>query len=191
MLTIVKDKDLIWDVEEYDVILVATNIYNMLSDGFQRKMKKKYPILDDENNKGAYADVSRLGKRHVVDSIKPVVCLCYISKYKMPNRTYMDYDALENCMMACNVEFKGKKVACTVMGHSYHEGGGDKERIMEILEKYSDRLDLYVYDYEQICVSEERSRVLRYIFSFKDTDNEKFKLMLKSMDETNRKFYIN
>ena len=42
MLTFIKDQDLIYDTEKYDVILVGTSIYCDLKTGFQSKMRYKY-----------------------------------------------------------------------------------------------------------------------------------------------------
>ena len=41
MLTFIKDQDLIYDTEKYDVILVGTSIYCDLKNGFQSKMRYK------------------------------------------------------------------------------------------------------------------------------------------------------
>ena len=40
-------------------------------------------------------------------------------------------------------------MATTIIGHSEFEGGGDRERILKMLEEMPD-VDLYVYEYEQI-----------------------------------------
>ena len=42
-MNIIKDSDLIWETDNFDVILVGTTIYCSLPDGFQRKMRRKYP----------------------------------------------------------------------------------------------------------------------------------------------------
>ena len=41
-------------------------------------------------------------------------------------------------------------MATTIIGHSEFEGGGDRERILKLLEEKLTDVDLYVYDYEQI-----------------------------------------
>ena len=56
MLKIIKDKDPIWDTDNFDVILIGTSIYNQLNGGFQSKMKYKYPIVDEKNRETKYAD---------------------------------------------------------------------------------------------------------------------------------------
>ena len=41
-------------------------------------------------------------------------------------------------------------MATTIIGHSEFEGGGDRERILKLLEEKLTDVDLYVYDYEQV-----------------------------------------
>ena len=92
-MNIIKDSDLIWETDNFDVILVGTTIYCSLPDGFQRKMRRKYPYIKDANNTTPYADPRKLGKRLTIQG-KPIISLCYISKFKTKNE-FIDYDALE------------------------------------------------------------------------------------------------
>ena len=77
MVTIEKDKDLIWEVDNYDVILVGTSVYNMLTNGFQSKIGLKYPILNEVNDKTNYGDMRKLGLRKTIDTNKPILSLMY------------------------------------------------------------------------------------------------------------------
>jgi hypothetical protein len=77
MIEVVKDKDLIWDTDKYDVILVGTSIYNMLTQGFQSKMSVKYPYIVDTNNTTNYADTRKYGKRLTIQG-EPIISLMYI-----------------------------------------------------------------------------------------------------------------
>ena len=45
-MKIITNEDLIWKTDNYDVILVGTSIYCMLTNGFQSKMRMKYPYID-------------------------------------------------------------------------------------------------------------------------------------------------
>ena len=43
MIKIVKDRDLIYEVYDYDLILVGTSIMNNLGNGFQYKVGLNFP----------------------------------------------------------------------------------------------------------------------------------------------------
>ena len=151
MITIIKDKELIYDVYDYDIILIGTSINNALGNGFQYQIKKAFPHVDMANKKTKYGDIRKLGDVHVVKS-EPIFCLLYINKGRYRpdiNPDYLDYDALESCIKLINENFKGKKIASTIIGKSIYEGDGDEERIMEIIRKHSTDINLFLYDYQQ------------------------------------------
>ena len=45
-MNIIKDKDPISLTDDYDVILVGTSIYCMMPNGFQSKIRFKYPEIE-------------------------------------------------------------------------------------------------------------------------------------------------
>ena len=147
-MNIVKDKDLIWDTDKYDVILVGTSIYNLLTQGFQSKLAMKYPYILDANNSTPYADKRKYGKRLTIQGT-PIISLMYICGYPHSKRDYLNYEALEHCLATANAEFKGKNVATTILGTSLFDGNGDRERCMKIIEDNTDKLNLTLYDFPQ------------------------------------------
>ena len=44
-MEIIQDINLFNDIDKYDVILIGTNIYNTLSQGFQRDIMLHYPFV--------------------------------------------------------------------------------------------------------------------------------------------------
>lgn len=50
----------------------------------------------------------------------------------------------------------------TIIGSTKFDGKGDKEKCLKIIEENTKDLDLYVYDYEQISISEEINRQNNY-----------------------------
>lgn len=152
----VKGEDLIWHTDEYEVILVGTSIYNMLTQGIQSKMVVKYPGmgLEEANQATNYADLRKLGKRLTIEG-KPTVSLMYICAYPHSERVFLSYEALENCLASANTEFRGKRVATTLLGTSRFDGNGDRDRCLEIIERATPDLDLTVYDYEQMRKRDE------------------------------------
>lgn len=153
-MKIIEDQDLIYDVKDYDVVLVGVNIMNTMGNGFPHKVAVSFKYVAESNKGTAYGDPRKLGCVHVVkDSTGPIFCLCYISRGryrpdKVPDT--VDYEALEKCLDLVNRNFGGKRVATTIIGHSEYEGGGDRDRILKLLEEKLPDVDLYVYDYEQV-----------------------------------------
>jgi hypothetical protein len=156
MIQILKDRDLILDVDKYDVILVGTSIYSMLTNGFQSKVASKFPDVDVANTLTKYGDSNKLGKRLTLYDLKPIISLMYICGYPHSKRVFLNEEALINCLSTANAEFKGRKVATTLVGTTRFDGNGDRDRVLEIIEENTKDLDLYVYDYEQLDKRVER-----------------------------------
>lgn len=188
MIEIVSDKDLIWDTDNFDVILVGTSIFCALSNGFQRKMRRKYPYIDYENNRTKYADNRKLGTRITIQG-EPIISLCYMCLYKKKTE-YIDYDALENCLKTADIEFADKKVATTLIGSSRFDGNGNREKILEIFNNSCKRMNLTIYDYYQLSRDEENKKQWEYIKSFKKTDPEKFRELFNWRKENWDKLYL-
>lgn len=150
-MEIIEGKDLIWDTDKYEVILVGTSIYNMLTQGFQSKMYVKYPYIEESNNATPYADKRKYGKRITIDSVdgSPIISLMYICGYPHSKREYLIYEALEQCLSTAAVEFKNKKIAMPIVGSSQFDGNGDKQKCLTMIEKIMGDLDVTVYDFPQ------------------------------------------
>lgn len=152
MINIIENKELIYDIHLYDVILVGTSINNALGNGFQYQVKKAFPEVDAANKNTPYGDLRKLGTVQVVKKYDKIFCLLYINKSRRrPDLCpdYLDYNALESCMKLINENFPNAKVVSTLLGHSVYEGDGNKEQILNIIKNNSDNLNLTIYDYEQ------------------------------------------
>lgn len=190
MINIVKDKDPIWNTDDFEVILVGTSIYNRLDGGFQSKLRFKYPKIEEENNKTKYGDKSKLGERLTVYD-EPIISLMYICKYPTTKQSSVDYEALERCLRTANAEFKGKKVLTTIVGSSEFDGNGEKEKCLKLIEECTNDLDVTVYDYKQMKRSAELSLQRSYLFSLKKTNKEKFEQLESVFDLYLKKLYLN
>lgn len=190
MLTIIKDKDPIWETDNFDVLLIGTSIYNQLTGGFQSKVRFKYPITEEVNNKTNYGDKKKLGTRLTIND-KPIISLMYICGYPRPNKDVLDYDALTRCLSTANSEFKGKKVLTTVLGSSIFDGSGDKERCLDIIKETTKDLMLTVYDYEQKKRDYEIKLQYKYLKSLRYTDIEKYNQLKSVFDLYLKKLYLN
>lgn len=173
MLNFIKGKDAIWETDKYDVILVGTTIYNMLTNGFQSKLRLKYPYIDEVNNSTNYGDTRKLGKRMTISG-KPIISLLYIAKYPHSKREFLDYDALENALATANAEFRGKKILTTIIGCSRFDGNGDREKVIGMMEKLLCDVDVDVYDYLQLPKRDEIALYFKKIRKIENTDSEKF-----------------
>lgn len=187
---IIKDKDLIWDTDKYDVILVGTSIYCMLTAGFQSKMRYKYDFIEPSNDETPYGDLRKLGKRLTLDKQTPIISLLYICHYPRGKKVYIDYDALEQCLKTANAEFAGKNVATTIIGSSRFDGNGDKEKCLQLIKEFTPDLNLTIYDYEQLSHREEIRKYTSKTFALKFKDKKLYKEMLEKEDEFLKSQYL-
>lgn len=193
MITFIKDKEPIYDTEQYDVVLVGTSTHNDLRGNFQAKMGIKYPIVEKVNNKTPYGDLRKLGKRITIDDNTPIISLMYICTYPSRKDNFIDYDALEKCLRTANAEFKGKKVMSTIIGSTSFDGKGDRNKCLEIIEECTKDLDLYLYDYEQISIKEEINRQEDYFKNLRKkyiNDKEKLEILKELKMEMRKKTYL-
>ena len=190
MLKIIKDKDPIWETDNFDVILIGTSIYNQLNGGFQSKIKYKYPIVDEKNRETKYADFSKLGTRITINDT-PTISLMYICGYPRPNIDTVDYDSLTKCLLTANAEFRGKKVLTTILGSSQFDGNGDKDKCLKIIKDSTKELDITLYDYEQKKRADEIREQKMYLKSLQYTDIEKYNKLKNVFDLYLKKLYLN
>ena len=190
MLKIIKDKDPIWETDNFDVILIGTSIYNQLNGGFQSKIKYKYPIVDEKNRETKYADFSKLGTRITINDT-PIISLMYICGYPRPNIDTVDYDSLTKCLLTAKAEFRGKKIMTTIIGSSQFDGNGDKDKCLKIIKDSTKDLDITLYDYEQKKRIDEIREQKMYLKSLQYTDIEKYNKLKNVFDLYLKKLYLN
>lgn len=157
MINIIKGEDAIYHVEGYDVVLVGVDVYNMLSNGFQAKMKLKYPIIEEADATTGYGDMRKMGKRITIDSTKPIISLLYIARHPNSLKEF-DYGVLESVLRSADEEFAGKRVITTLLGCSKFDGKADREKVLEIMNATVSKMELDVYDYEQLSKVDEFRR---------------------------------
>lgn len=172
MLTIKEGTDLIKETDEYDLLLVGTNVYGRLTNGWQSAIKYKFPIIHKVNIETKYGDVNKLGKCiDVPINDKLTICLLYITKgYNFRpdiQQDYLEYEALEECLRRINILYKGKRIACPILGSSKFDGNGDKAKIIEIFTKFLTDVDVTLYDYEQISDADYDLQLVKDIMEAK------------------------
>lgn len=189
MLNFIKNKDAIWETDKYDVVLLGTSIYCMLTNGFQSKMRLKYPYIEAANDSTNYGDKRKLGKRLTIEG-KPVISLLYIANHPHSKREFLDYDALEHALATANAEFRGKKVLTTVLGCSRFDGNGDRSKVIPMMEKLLHNVDVDVYDYLQIPKRDEIRLYFNKIKTFETTDVEKYNQLWPARKELIKDLYL-
>lgn len=188
MIEIIKDIDLISDINKYDVILIGTNTYHTMGNGFQRKVRLKYPETYALNITTKYGDKKKIGTR-ITTKTSPKFSLCFITNgYNFRpdlNNVYLDYESLEKCIKTANIEFSGLNIATTFIGCSKYDGNGDKNKVLEILRSNSDRINLFIYDYEQLDRDAEVSIEYLSIVRNENYDRKTKYEMLKQIPDDN------
>jgi hypothetical protein len=159
MIKVIKDVDLYNHVGEFDVVLVGTNNYCMMSQGIQLNIMLNYPYVYDRNLETKYGDPEKLGTvLECTSEGEPTFCLCFICGGNFRpdlQKDYLSYESLEKCLKLVNILYKGKNVATTLLGASRFDGNGDKDKILEIFNSCITDVNLTIYDYYQKSRSEQ------------------------------------
>ena len=150
-INIIHNIPLIEDVFKYDIIIVGTGIHNALGNGFQYDIKINFPYVEENVKKTPYADIRKLGTVKVIPGT-PTFCVGFIHKggYRkdlIPD--FLDYKSLEDVIQLIDDNFENKRIATTFIGCCPYDGNGDKEIVMNIFNKLSDKNEYFIYDYEQ------------------------------------------
>lgn len=183
MIKIIKDVDLYDHFDEYDIILIGTNLYCTMSQGIQLKVMLNYPYVYNKNLETKYGDIDKLGTILECESEgEPTFCLCFITKgfNFRPDleNDYLSYEALENTLKLVNIRYKGKKIACPLLGNSRFDGNGDKEKIMEIFNATLKDVECTIFDYFQKSRAEEMKEVRDNELAVKKNDRERYYKMV-------------
>lgn len=158
-ITLIKDKPLIEDIFQYDVIIVGTGIHNALGNGFQYDVKINFPNVETAVKQTPYADIRKLGTVTVVNG-EPIFCVCFIHKggYRkdlIPD--YLNYDSLKETLSLIDDNFVDKRIATTLMGCSKFDGNGDREQVLDVFNHLKNN-EYFIYDYEQCDYREIHNR---------------------------------
>lgn len=188
LMKIIKDKELIKCIDKYDVVLIGTNIYNTLSQGFQRDIMLHYPKVQETNFRTNYGDRRKLGTIRECKDTHPLCVLCFITKsmnFRPDIETdYLDYESLEKCLKIIRILYKDKKIATTLIGGSRFDGNGDRKKILDILEITCKDIDITIYDYHQLSKKEKNKIEYNKEQLLKKTDYETYR---KVVSERKRK----
>ena len=183
MIKIIKDVDLYDHFDEYDIILIGTDLYCTMSQGIQLKIMLNYPYVYNKNLETKYGDMDKLGTILECKSEgEPTFCLCFITKgfnFRPDLESdYLSYEALEKALKLVNVKYKNKKIACPLLGSSRFDGNGDKEKIMEIFNNTLSNVECTIFDYFQKSRAEEMKEVRDNELAVKKKDRDAYYKMV-------------
>ena len=196
MIKVVKDIDLYNHVGEFDVVLVGTNNYHIMSHGIQLNIMLNYPYVYDKNLETKYGDPEKLGTVLECKSEgEPTFCLCFICGGNFRpdlNKDYLSYESLEKCLKLVNILYKGKKVAATLLGTSRFDGNGDRDKVMEIFNNSIKDVDLTIYDYHQKSRSEQLGEIYHKESEMREKDRKAYyEMVRKRKKEAEERFKKN
>ena len=197
MINVIKDVDIYDHFSEYDVILIGTNLYCTMSQGIQLKVMLNYHYAFERNLETKYGDIEKLGTVLECKSEgEPTFCLCFITKgYNFRpdlEKDYLSYEALEKCLNLVNILYKGKNIACPLLGSSRFDGNGDKEKIYEIFNRTLKDVNVTIFDYFPKSRAEETKEVRERELAVKKVDREAYyKMVAERKKEADERFKKN
>lgn len=193
MINYIKDEDLIGHIkDDYDYIIVPTNCYCRMSNGFSRKIKMLYPEVYQEDLGTKYGDESKLGDIiKVKENEGPNFLIAYINKgYNFRpdlKSDYLEYNSLETIMKRINIEYKGAKIASPYIGCNKFDGNGDRDKVKDILERNNKNISLYIYDYVQKSRNDELLETFKTEEVLKKTNYDEYKKTVSLRKEKAKK----
>ena len=195
MINIIKDIDLFDNVKDYDIVLVGTNIYCNLSQGFQRKVMLNYPYVQEMNMLTKYADKKKLGTiLECKNEGNPTFLLLYITEGNFRpdlKKDTLSYESLEKCIKLINILYKGMNIACPFLGSSRFDGNGDKDKILKIIENNSKNVNITIFDYEQKSRAEELKETRKKELKLKEENIDAYYEAVKKRKEKAEERYKN
>ena len=58
------------------------------------------------------------------------------------------------------MEFKGKRIITTVLGDTQFDGEGNRRRILNMIDRAFEGIDIDVYDYPQFNLKKEKAKLI-------------------------------
>lgn len=196
MINIIKDVDLIDHVGEYEAVLIGTGTYCTMAQGIQLKVMLDYPYVYNNNLRTKYGDPEKLGTILECKSDgEPTFCLCfcYDGNFRPDiKQDYLSYESLEKCLSLVNILYKGRSIACPLLGSSRFDGNGDRGKIMEIFERTLKDVNITVYDYFQKSRAEELKEIREKELAVKEVDREAYyQMVAERKKKANERFRKN
>ena len=182
-------------INDYDMVLIGTNVYCTLSQGVQREIALNYPYVRELNLSTKYGDISKMGT--LIECKKenePLILLLFICRgypcKKVNGDDYLSYESLEKCLRLVNVMYKGKNIACPLLGCSRFDGNGNKEKVLKIFRETLTDVDITIYDYHQRSRNEKQIATRKKELEVKQKDYNAYREMVKQRKEEAEKRFL-
>jgi len=195
MINIIKDEDIMNHINEYDVVLIGTNVYCTLSQGVQRDIALNYPYVREMNLATKYGDIDKLGTLlECKIENEPFITLLYICRgypcKKVHGDDYLSYESLERCLRLINVKYKGLQIACPLLGCSRFDGNGDREKVIQIFNDCLTNVNIDVFDFFQKSRNEKQIETRKKELAVKAKDYHAYYEMVKKRKEDAEKRFL-
>jgi hypothetical protein len=197
MVEIIKDVNIMDEISKYDTVLIGTNVYCTLSQGVQRDIALNYSYAREKNFQTKYGDVSKLGKiLECTCENEPTIVLLYMYRgypyRKKMDEDYLDYNALEKCLKEVNKKYKNKTLATTLLGCSRFDGHGDRDKVIDIMNKTLTDVHVVVYDFFQKSRDEKQIETRKRELAIKAVDYKLYyETVKKRKEEAEKRFKKN
>ncbi len=138
---------------EYDLIIQGCNCFNTMGSGLAKDIKKYCNEAYEADLKTKKGDRNKLGtfsKAEIKrDDVSFVVINAY-TQYFYGNKgvDLFEYECFEKVLKTLNNEFAGKKIGLPLIGCGL--AGGNKDRIMGIIEKELTNLNYEVVEFNSL-----------------------------------------
>ena len=125
---------------EFDIIVQGCNCFNVMGSGIARQIRDQFPdawLADQETLEG---DRNKLGRYTVGMGGRLVILNAYTqySTAKYPGEDVFEYRAFEQVLDRIAARFGKWRIGMPMIGMGL--AGGDPERIIPMLEKFSEKM---------------------------------------------------
>lgn len=139
-----------------DVIAHGCNCFNTWGAGLAKKIKEEFPYAYEADLKTIKGDRSKLGTVTGTGAMYYIgmqffdfdIINCY-TQYnygRNPNIVYLDYSALESCLIKINSVYSGMRLGLPWIGCGL--ANGDKNKVKSIIEKTCVDLSVTIVEYK-------------------------------------------
>ena len=149
------EQELLPNIKKYDVVLFGMGINNSFNRGLLYDIALNFPkVRKEENSLSPYGCKTKYGTILPIQVEDIIFCPCYMNDggYCSWNgvKDFVRYEELEKCLKTVSSRFKGKKICAPIIGVSYYDGNGNREKLLNIFEKCFIDCDVDIYDYIQL-----------------------------------------
>ena len=152
-MKIIKDRQLIYDVYNYDIVLVSMGLNNSFNCGLRYELNLNFHGLKEKEIESGYGDKRKCGTVFSVKTDKVIFCMCYMftgwNRHKN-DKDYVNYENLDSCLYKITELYGNKKIASPLLGLEPCDGNGNRQKIEYIFNKHFAKMDnVFLYDYKQ------------------------------------------